>query len=532
MNRRYILGGALSLLLGFTACDSEDELIQERIENNPSPDTELRGDPGSVDFSKYVAVGNSLTAGLMDAALFTSGQQSSFPNILAQHFQIEGVDGGTFNQPDINSTTGFNISLNEIPPQAGAPIFGRFLLDLSIPGPVPTQGEPIGPYTEDIAQLNNFGIPGMRVIDAVTPGYNQFNPFFARIAASSATSLIQQAAAAQGSFFTLWLGGNDVIAWANAGGSGPDGEIDPPAQATDPTTLTSIASFTEAYTGALNAMLSVPDAQGVAINIPPITLLPYYRAVPYNPIALDQANADALNAGYAEYNSGLDAAVAIGAITAEEAAQRKVSFSAAANNSIVLVDEDLTIADISAAVGAPAGTVILPNLRMSNASDLLLFPIATRLGQDLGSGPYGLQDPATDEFVLTFNEQVTVNTRLAIFNGTIAQIVAGTGGRVALLDINPIFADIAGLTPEQAAQLGMSAEAQAAADGVRGLVIDGVNYQPDFSPNGIISTDGVHPNPKGHAIVANEVIRVINTSFGSEIPPVSLTPYGTVVIAP
>jgi len=142
MNRRYILGGALSLLLGFTACDSEDELIQERIENNPSPDTELRGDPGSVDFSKYVAVGNSLTAGLMDAALFTSGQQNSFPNILAQQFQINGVGGGTFNQPDINSTTGFNISLNAIPPQAGAPVFGRFLLDLSIPGPVPTQGEP------------------------------------------------------------------------------------------------------------------------------------------------------------------------------------------------------------------------------------------------------------------------------------------------------------------------------------------------------------------------------------------------------
>ncbi len=530
MNTRYILAGSLVGLLCFSACNTEDELIEERLENNPDPNVELSGSPGSVDFSKYVAVGNSLTAGLMDAALYTKGQQNAFPSILAQQFQIEGVGGGEFNQPDINSDNGFNVSINEIPPQAGARIFGRFKLDLSIPGPVPTEGEPIGPYSGDISQLNNFGIPGMRAIDAVVPGYSLFNPFFARITASSANSLVQQAAAAQGSFFTVWLGGNDVLAWANSGGSAPDGEIDPLAQLTNPSTLTNIDNFTTAYSAIINAMLSVPDAQGVAINIPPITLLPFYRAVPYNPIALDQANADALNGGYQDYNDGLDAAVAQQVITAEEAAQRKIMLSAGAGNPIVIIDEDLS--DITIITNADGSTTTLPKLRQSTPNDLLLFPIATRLGQDLGNGAYGLQDPATDEFVLTLNEQITVNTRLATFNAIITNIVASTEGRVALLDINPVFANIAGLTPEQAAQLGMSAEAQAAADGTLGLLLDGVNYQPDFSPNGIISTDGIHPNPKGHAIVANEVIRVINGNFGASIPPVNLSPFGTVEIAP
>ena len=466
----------------------------------------------------------------MDAALYTKGQQNSFPNILAQQFQIEGVGGGLFNQPDINSDDGFNISLNEIPPRAGAPIFGRFKLDLSIPGPVPTNGELFGPYSGDISQLNNFGIPGMRVIDAVTPGYSVFNPFFTRIAASSATSLIQQAAAAQGSFFTIWLGNNDVLAWANSGGSAPDGEIDPLSQLTNSSTLTNIENFTAAYTGAINAMLSVPNAQGVAINIPPITLLPFYRAVPYNPIALDQANADALNVGYQGYNSGLDAAVMQQVITSEEAAQRKITLTAGAGNPIVIVDEDLS--EVTIIVNTNGDTSTLPKLRQSTPNDLLLFPIATRLGQDLGNGIYGLQDPATDEFVLTLNEQITVNTRLATFNAIIANIIAGTEGRIALLDINPVFANIAGLTSEQAAQLGMSAEAQAAADGQIGLILEGVNYQPDFSPNGIISTDGIHPNPKGHAIVANEIIRVINESFGASIPAVNLSPFSTVEVAP
>nr|WKN38118.1 SGNH/GDSL hydrolase family protein [Tunicatimonas sp. TK19036] len=534
MNQKYILSGMLGLFIGLTACDTEDELIQERLDDNPSPNAELSGDPGSVDFSKYVAIGNSLTAGLMDAALYTSGQQNSFPNILAQQFQIEGVDGGEFNQPDINSANGYNISLNEFPPQDGATIFGRFLLDLSIPGPVATQGEVIAPYSGDIAQLNNFGVPGMRVIDAVAPGYGQFNPFYARFAASSSSAVIQQAVAAQGSFFTVWLGGNDVIGWSNAGGSGPDGEVDPAAQATDPTTLTNITNFTEAYTAIINAMLSVPNAQGVAITIPPITLLPYYRLVSYSPISLDQPNADALNAGYQDYNNGLDLAVSMGNLSAEEAARRKISFTPTTSvetlNAIVMVDKDLS--EVTIPIDAEGNTTTLPKLRPSTPTDLLLFPLANRLGQDFGKGPYGLQDPATDAFVLTLNEQITVNTRLATFNAIIAQIVASTGGRVALLDINPVFANITGLTPQQAAQLGMSAEAQAAADGMQGLVIDGVNYQPDFSPNGIISTDGVHPNPKGQAIVANEVIRVINESFDADIPSINLSPYRTIVVAP
>ncbi|MEM9831070.1 MAG: SGNH/GDSL hydrolase family protein [Bacteroidota bacterium] len=530
MNKQYLLVGALGLLLGLSACNTEDELIEERLENNPDPSVALSGNPGSADFSRYVAVGNSISAGLMDAALYTEGQQNSFPNILAQQFQIEGVNGGTFNQPDINSENGFNVSINAIPPQAGAPIFGRFKLDLSIPGPVPTQGEPIGAYSGDISQLNNFGIPGMRVIDAVVPGYSQFNPFFGRIAASPTNSLIQQAVAAQGSFFTIWLGGNDVLGWASSGGLAPDGEVDPLAQATNPSTLTNIESFTAAYTGVINAMLSVPNAQGVAITIPPVTLLPFYRAVAFNPITLDEATVDALNTAYQQYNGALDAAVEQQALEAEEAAQRKISFTAGAGNAIVMLDEDLN--DITIIVDTEGNTNTLPKLRQSTPNDLLLFPIATRLGQDFGNGPYGLQDPATDEFVLTFDEQVTVNTRLATFNTIIAQIVASTGGRVALLDINPLFADIAGITPEQAALLGMSAEAQTAADGQLGLVLDGVNYQPDFSPNGIISTDGIHPNPKGHAIVANELIRVINESFGASIPPVNLSPFGTVEVAP
>lgn len=43
---------------------------------------------GGADFTKYVAVGNSLTAGFTDGALYLSGQQFSISNILAGQFRL------------------------------------------------------------------------------------------------------------------------------------------------------------------------------------------------------------------------------------------------------------------------------------------------------------------------------------------------------------------------------------------------------------------------------------------------------------
>lgn len=535
MNTHYIaaIGGlCAALLLG--ACSTEDDLIEERNADNPQPIVEPppSGTSGTADFTKYVALGNSLTAGFMDGALYNSGQQNAFPAILAQQFQVEGVGGGAFSLPDINSQNGFNTSLND-GSQPGT-IFGRFVLNLITQSIEPTVGEPITPYAGDRAQLNSFGVPGVRAIDAGVPGYGQANPFFGRFASAPTASLLDDAAQAQGTFFTVWLGSNDVLGWALSGGSAPDGEADPEAQSTNSATLTSVASFTEAYQGIIANMLTTPETKGVAINIPPVTLLPFFRAVGYNPIPLNEANAAALNGGYAQYNQGLDGAVALQQITAEEAARRKINFSAAPNNSVVIIDEDLSDIDLSITQGLPPGSIVLPKLRQTEDTDLLLLPLANLLGEEQteGAGPYGLQDAVTDQYVLTLNEQVTLITRLATFNGIINGIVASTEGRVALLDVNPLFADAFGLSNVQAAQLAMSPEAIAAADGTQGLVVDGVVLTPTFFPNGIFSVDGIHPNPKGHAVVANEIIRVINESFDATIPRVDTTPYRTILAPP
>jgi lysophospholipase L1-like esterase len=93
-----------------------------------------------------------------------------------------------------------------------------------------------------------------------------------------------------------------------------------------------------------------------------------------------------------------------------------------------------------------------------------------------------------------------------------------------------MFADIYGLVAAQAAGLQLSAEAQAAADGEIGILVGGSNLVPlSLSQaeifNSVWSTDGVHPNGRGAALVANEIIRVINEKYGSSIPTVNPLDY-------
>ena len=83
---------ALLAFLGifFVSCNDDDDFV-------PTPDPDPDPVPvtsGTANFSNYVAVGNSLTAGFSDAALFIDGQTASYPNMLATQFALAG--GGNF----------------------------------------------------------------------------------------------------------------------------------------------------------------------------------------------------------------------------------------------------------------------------------------------------------------------------------------------------------------------------------------------------------------------------------------------------
>jgi hypothetical protein len=99
---KYILLSAV--LIGFTACNDEEDF--DRSEDAVVL-PELTA--GSVDFSTYVAMGPSFTAGITDNGLFIAAQENSFPNTLANIFANAG--GGEFTQPMMSDNFG-GLALN------------------------------------------------------------------------------------------------------------------------------------------------------------------------------------------------------------------------------------------------------------------------------------------------------------------------------------------------------------------------------------------------------------------------------------
>ena len=92
---RYIF--LLLLLISVLSCSEEDNILPEEVVL-----PELTS--GTADFSNYVAVGASFTAGFTDGGLFIASQENSFPNILSKEFAKVG--GGDFTQPLMNDNTG------------------------------------------------------------------------------------------------------------------------------------------------------------------------------------------------------------------------------------------------------------------------------------------------------------------------------------------------------------------------------------------------------------------------------------------
>ena len=519
------------------SCDGEKDLLAELEKSKPLPKP-VTGNSGGFDFKKYIAIGNSITAGLMDFALYTDGQKHAFPNLLAKQFQTTGIGGGTFNQPDINSANGFS------PYGTGGKLNGRWELSLSKRIPVPTAGEAIKAYAGDKSALNNLGVPHLRVTQVNHPAVGTGNPYYRRFASKPGTSsVLSQALTAKPTFFTYWLGANDVLEYAVSGGTKKS--------------ITKQPDFQRALTQSLGA-LTHSGAKGVVLTLPPVIINPFFRAISYNRINLtDEAVVNRLNAGFAGFNKILGVLAKFELITPADAQARKVSYALGANPILMhdgnledlgpLMDRLVVMKILTKAQRAALDP--FRQARPATKDDLFPLTLATSLGQLVGGNPLavmGVSYPVPDNLVLSASEVKKVVGARATFNATIAGVVAGinkvAGAKViTLVDVQPAFIDLSGLDAKTASFLvdptggrnpllkAMAEKAAAAADGVLGVKVEGQNLRPDFSPNGIFSTDGIHPNPRGHAIIANLIIDELNKSEGTSIPRVNVLALRSVI---
>ncbi|GGG18953.1 outer membrane protein [Dokdonia pacifica] len=497
---------------GFVACE-------------PEFDTPIDEDgfytSGEADFSNYVSVGNSLTAGFADGTLYITGQEDSYPNIMAEQFALAG--GGTFTQPLMNDNVGGLLL-------GGNPIPGfnpRFVLatdENGNPAPAIIGQTPTTEVSNILSgPFNNVGVPGARSFDLLFPGYGNIggltttpisaNPYFVRFASSPDATVIGDAVAQNPSFFSLWIGNNDILGYATSGGAGVDqtGNFDPSTYGgndiTDPTV------FAGAYSQMVDA-LAASGADGVLVNIPDVTSIPFFTTVPAQSIPLDAPTAAFLNDNFGLYNTVvLPTLVSFNIITAEEAASRTINFVEGVNFPI-MTDDDLT--DVSAILQAPpvsldaATANLLGQLRQVNENDIIPLTASGVLGTIINNDPTlinGVSVPLADQFVLTSAEQARVTVAQNSYNTTI-QALANANGLA--------FADA-------------RSALQQVANG--GVTFNGGTLTSTFVTGGGFSLDGVHPTPRGYAFTANVLLEAINARYGSNIPRVDIGNFATITIS-
>lgn len=242
--KRLLLLLAAGLLV-FSGCEDRSELTAPPAVNT-----------GTANFTRYAAIGNSLTAGYQSGALYESAQKYGWAA------QLAGQVGTSFAQPTYSDPgSGGRLEIRSLSP---------FTLVTNAATGTPTNTTYGAPY-------NNLGVPGALLYDVMnaTTASNSAsglagspNPFFDLVLRNSALNLgsqFRQAKALSPTFLTLWIGNNDVLGYATSGG-------------TAPAAPTPLATFTALYTQLADSIASL-GAGVVVANIPNVTDIPFFTTV-------------------------------------------------------------------------------------------------------------------------------------------------------------------------------------------------------------------------------------------------------------
>ena len=395
-----------------------------------------------VNYSNYVALGDSLTAGYSAGALTKYYQDYSFPEILAKQFGIASFQQPTISDPGIGSYgTVLQLTALTLGPTGVVPVIG------------PTPGASGMPLNATLATpYNNLGIPGALAGDLATKTGNitnlltgHINPatlMFDIVLRDGQHTALEQAISLNPTFVTVWIGNNDVLGAAIEG------------LALEGVTLTPKTVFQQEYTTLIGGLRQyLPSAGIVVATVPDVTSIPFVTTIkPYLVNPATGAHIPLLSAS--------------GPLTE--------------NDYVTLSASSLLAQGIG--IPAAAGGTGLPL-------------------------PEGSFDPATGKVtagvVLHASDIAAIQARTADINGIITATAAQFNAKV--IDVNAIFANMV----------------------THGVLVGGIELTPAFLTGGIFGYDGIHPQRLGYAVLANEMIKVLNVAYGTKVPQVDLLPFLT-----
>lgn len=423
---------------------------------------------GNADFSTYIAVGNSLTQGYQDGGVYEEGQENSYPAIIAQQMELVFEDMNTFRQPTIYGNGSGYMHLEFIDGEIE-------VISAGDPGGYEEDGSWSGwGASEKSQKFNNLGISGITlmqcvalddnektinngilggvtisipfVLDTTIPG-NPFARFMdfggSPLLGGTPIQYLDHIKESNATFFTSWLGDNDVLGYATSGGVTTGIDLPFGLGNFEFNGLSDPTEFRMKYDSVLTAFNSI-GAKGVCATIPDVTVIPYFNTF-----------------------------------------------------TVASIKEDMGYTEVWITEGVGTGSTI----RVATSADLILLTAV----DDIEAGMGGTEaNPLTDGYVLDAVEVANVQSRTIQLNNEI--MASAASFNYPVVDMHGFLET---LKP--------------------GVSFEGIGISPKYIEGGAFSLDGVHLNPRGYAIAANEFIKKINGAYGSNIPLVSIGAYRGVI---
>lgn len=455
----------------------------------PTASSPEEPDLKELNLDRMTIIGSSISAGYMDGALYNEGEKHSYGALLDSLLNVN-----SFTPLSIDSRHGYNSN-------TGSGILGRFYLAFrnpvqDYPARFNEDGEAISSFTGDINQVTNFSIPGLKSFQIDDADELSGNGYFSRIINKGANESLLDLALQQDPTVVLFEPGTeDILGHLTFGAAG---EVDPAASDIDYFDLTPESVFENNLNDAVNRILNESSSEIFMLNIPDFTLMSYFNELiwyfspdewasitsgSYPPFGLYSG----FNQDVQEHNSTAD----------REDRRPTIVFDVDGGNKFrAKVTHDKYLSDAQNDEGDT-----IPKYRQMTSDDHFLYNVERIYTERIQNDEVTLGSyvPLDDLFVLTKTEREVAEERRLAYN-TIIENIADNNSRVHLVDFEGLIEGIN-----------------------NGLVsYDGVTYSLGFDNKTIVSADGFTLNHRGQALLANEIIKVMNANFGSNISSIDV----------
>lgn len=414
----------------------------------------------------YVAIGNSLTAGMQASGITSYTAHNSFPVLLAKQL---GLTESKFTFPDWTVGSGADTYANDDKRYRkkligynsdNQPIIGKEVANDLLPLN----------YFDELP-YHNLGIPGAYSFDItdttelIVKSQKRPNPYFFQVLRNQeiGKNVIQQAKKLSPTLVTFWVGNNDILFYAL---SGATSKALPNEQVVGPTPVNEFEMY---YSQSLRKILSeLPQAVVIVMNLPDILFAPYFTRQPKG-LTLTLQEADSLNT-----------------LALQEGKEQR--FREGFNSFVVSTKS---------------------GIRQATLNDCILDKEFM-----LGNKMNGMIVPLSDDYVLDENEISEIKQTIKQYNTIIENTIAQEQRnhpeqkRIVMVDMYTLLKNI----------------------GEKGYpVSDGSLLTTEFVKGGLFSIDGIHPTSRGYGVLANEIImQALNRELGADIPLIPLTELKTV----